>query len=507
MSADAASVGAAEAAGRRLHPLGLFVGLLRQLPQLFVPMAAALYGARGTGMGSAVIVAAVLLASVLFRVLGWLRFRYYLGEDDVRIESGLFSRSARSVPFDRIQDVSIEQNVIARLCGLAEVKFETGGGAGEEAKLSFVSSAEAERLRDVVRAQKDGAAQIGPEEKPDPAAAQMPVFAMDNRRLLVLGFYSFSLVILAVLGGLAQQLDFLLPFDFWDIRSWIGLAETQGVDVAHIDYASQLWGAVLGLAVLVLAGIATGIIRTFLTDYGFRLDRTAQGFRRRRGLFTRTDVVMPVARVQAAQIGTGPVRKRRGWYTLQFISLASDTSKQSHHMVAPLARLGEVWPIAAEAGLQPPADDLAFEAAHPAPWIDRWLAGMVLLAAATIAALLDLGSLGSRGWLILLLAVPLSLVLWLGWSHHSDALDADQIYARHGWWNQRLDIARQVNVQSVTILQGPLMRARGLARLEFGIAGGSLAFVSLPLAIAQEIRSKVLALVTPVDYSQLGRIG
>ena len=149
MNADAASVGAAEAAGRRLHPLGLFVGLFRQLPQLFVPIAAALYGARGSGIGSAAIVAAVLLASVLFRVLGWMRFRYYLGEDDVRIESGLFSRSARSIPYDRIQDVSIEQNAIARLCGLAEVKFETGGGAGEEAKLSFVSSAEAARLRDV----------------------------------------------------------------------------------------------------------------------------------------------------------------------------------------------------------------------------------------------------------------------------------------------------------------------------------------------------------------------
>ncbi len=504
MTELADSTGVAEAAGQRLHPLGLFVGMVRQLPQLFVPIAAALYGARGSGIGGALIVAAVLLASLLFRFLGWMRFRYYLGEDDVRIEHGLLSRSARSIPYDRIQDVSIERHPLARLCGLAEVKFETGGGAGEEAKLSFVSSDEAERLRDVVRALKSGAAASGLNTEPELAEAQVPVFAMDNRRLLVLGFYSFSLIILAVLGGLAQQFDFLLPFDFWDIRSWIGLAETQGVDVTHIDYASQTWGAVLGLAVLVLAGIATGIIRTFLTDYGFRLDRTPQGFRRRRGLFTRTDVVMPVARVQAAQIGTGPVRKRHGWYSLQFISLASDTKQQSHHMVAPLASLGEIWPIAAEAGLRPPADDLPFEAARPAPWIDRWLVGMVLLAAAAIAVSLALGSVG---WLIPLLAVPLTVVLWLDWRHHAGALDADQIYARHGWWNQRLDLARQVNVQTVTISQGPLMRRRGLARLEFGIAGGSLAFVSLPLASAQDIRTRVLALVTPVDYAQLGRTG
>ncbi len=499
--------GAAAVAGRRLHPLGLLVGMFRQLPQLFVPIAAGLYGARGSGIGSALIVAAVLFVSVLFRSLGWFRFRYTIGEDDVRIERGLFSRSARSIPYDRIQDVSIEQSAIARLCGLAEVRFETGGGKGDEATLSFVSSREAERLRDVVRAQKGGMAapaEPGAEPEPERDGVQVPVFAMDNRRLLVLGFYSFSLVVLAALGGLAQQFDFLLPFEFWDIRSWIGLAETQGVDVTHIAYASQIWGAVLGLAVLVLAGIATGIIRTYLTDYGFRLDRTAQGFRRRRGLLTRTDVVMPVARVQAIRIGTGPVRKRRGWYALQFISLASDTKKQSHHMVAPLARLDEVWPITAAVGLRPPAEDLPFEAARPAPWIDRWLAGMVLLVASTFVAS---PVLGDPGWLILLLAAPLTLVLWLSWRQHSDALDADQIYARHGWWNQQFELAKQVNVQSVTISQGPLMRARGLARVEFGIAGGSLAFVSLPLAMAREIRTQVLVLVTPVDYSKLGRAG
>jgi len=46
-----------------------------------------------------------------------------------------------------------------------------------------------------------------------------------------------------------------------------------------------------------VVGMLSGIVRTFLRDWDFRLERTSKGFRRRRGMFTRTDVVMPVHRV------------------------------------------------------------------------------------------------------------------------------------------------------------------------------------------------------------------
>jgi putative membrane protein len=51
-------------------------------------------------------------------------------------------------------------------------------------------------------------------------------------------------------------------------------------------------------AILAL-GLAAGLLRTFARDWDFLLERTGRGFRRRRGLFTRTDVVMPVHRVPA----------------------------------------------------------------------------------------------------------------------------------------------------------------------------------------------------------------
>src|SRR5919107_1911987 len=63
-------------------------------------------------------------------LLYWRRFEFRVGPSEIRIDSGILSRTHRSIPFDRIQDVDISQGPVARLLDIAKVKFETGGSAG-----------------------------------------------------------------------------------------------------------------------------------------------------------------------------------------------------------------------------------------------------------------------------------------------------------------------------------------------------------------------------------------
>lgn len=495
--------------GQRLHPLGLIISLITGLPQLVFPIFAAIFGARQVDHPAIVplIIGAVLLFSLFFRWVAWMRFRYHLGEDDIRIERGVLSRSARSIPYDRIQDVSIEQKPLARLLGLGEVKFETGGGDGDDAKLSYVALADAAQLRETIKARKAGYGATVEAALAEEDESATPVFAMDGARLLTLGLYSFSLVIFAMLGGLAQQFDFLLPFDLWDLSGWLDTAEVNGVSIDDIDMAMRIYGALAALAGLVAIGILTGIVRTILTDYGFRLDRTAKGFRRRRGLLTLTDVVMPVARVQAAIVETGPVRRRRGWHALRFISLAQESKQESHHMVAPLARLGEFAPIIAEAGIALPGPDATFRKG-PFLWWAVWaLIPLVAVLIAVAAVTTFAGaSFALARWLLLIPMIFLFMA-WLEWRNYGDLADASQLYMRENWWNRRLVIARQMKVQSAEIAQGPLARLLGLATLHFGIAGGTLRFAAIPLAEAQAIRDRVIVVVAPVDFSEINRRG
>jgi putative membrane protein len=489
--------------GERTHPLGLLIGFINGIPQLLFPMLAALYGARGADIGMPLIIGAVLLISLFFRWIAWLRFRFHLDDDDIRIESGLLNRTVRSIPYDRIQDVSIEEKPLARIMGLGEVKFETGGGDGEDATLSYVTIARAQALRDTIRAHR---AEAVPAAQNDVLAREAPpVFAMDTQRLVTLGLYSFSLVIFAVLGGLAQQFDFLLPFDLWDFKHWIGMAEDRGVNVDRIGMSAGIAGAVIALLALTAVGFATGIVRTVLKEYGFRLDRTDRGFRRRRGFLTRTDVSMPVNRVQGANIVTGPIRKRRGWHALKLVSLAQDSKEESDYMAAPLAKLEEIWPIAAVPGITQPPADITMRRALLRWWLVGVILVMPFVLGGMIAVILFAKSSIAKAMLFLLFPAFLLVLGVLQWRKYRDLIDDRQLYVREGWWRQRLGIAPQVNVQSVEIHQGPIARMLGLCTLNFGIAGGSLAFSALSLAEARAIRDRVMAVVAPVDFSELNR--
>ncbi len=491
------------AQGERTHPLGLFVGFITGLPQLFFPILAALFGtgARDNPIWIPLIILAVMLVSLLFRWIGWLRFRFLLDGDDIRIEQGILNRTVRSIPYDRIQDVSIEEKPLARLFGLGEVKFETGGGEGEDAKLSFVSMERAAALRETVRVRKAQVMEQDVVLADEGMAEPNPIFAMDNDRLLTLGFYSFSLIIFAVLGGLAQQFDFLLPFDWWDLKRWVGLVEDRGVSVDGIGVGAGIAGGLFALAVLAAIGVATGIIRTVLRDYGFRLDLNERGFRRRRGFLTRTDVVMPVNRVQAAAIVTGPIRKRRGWHALKFISLAQDSKEEADFMAAPLARLDEIWPIMTDAGIEPMTDNATLQRGAFRWWLGGFLIVIPMTFAAMAAVILFADSSFAKALLLLFIPAALLVSGFLEWRVYRYGMDGRQLCLRAGWWRQRFEIAPQIKVQSAEIRQGPMARMLGLCTLHFGIAGGELAFQALPLDEAHMIRDTVMAIAAPVDFS------
>ena len=495
--------------GQRLSFLGLFVGFVAGIPRLFFPLIAVAFGAGRVDRSGAMmpfLIAAVILLSLVFRWISWTRFRYFIDDEDIRIESGLISRSARSIPYDRIQDVSIEQKPLARLFQLAEVKFETGSGTGDEAMLSYVTAEEAERLRELVRAHKSSVHIIAGSENDAAIAQAPPIYAMDTTRVLTLGFYSFSLVIFAVLGGAAQQFDFLFPFDIYDVGAWLGVAKENGAVLDGISLSARIFAAFFGLVALIALGFATGIIRTFLRENGFRLDVTPKGFRRRRGLLTLTDTVMPVRRVQAATIQTGPIRKRRGWYALKFVSLAADTGtkqgEDSDHAAAPLATMDEIERILSAAKIDRPDAGLVFTRGQSAWWVIQIILVAVVILSAMIVMILAANA-GWKAMLLLLLLAFAAVSFYFQWHGNRYALDTDQIFVRRGWWREQLTIAPQIKIQSVEIEQGPLARRRGLASLQLGIAGGTLEIIALPIDVARQIQAQIINVVAQVDYADM----
>ncbi|MDC0886908.1 PH domain-containing protein [Altererythrobacter sp.] len=524
MSADASVMApeAASAVGEEKHtdPLTVIMHVLIMLPQLLIPFLFVSYGMLDDGVGWKLLAAPAFLAvflgaSIIVAYLRWKRFTYRVGATDIKVESGLLSRAARSVPYERIQDVSLEQKFIPRLLGLVEVKFETGAGGKDELKLAYLSEELGASLREVVRERRESEDDRSGEAGDEALVAERAtdaelLFEMPPRRLFTFGLFEFSLAVLAVIGGLAQQFDFILPFDIWEWRMWASLFAGPTDQIAALGPAAQVLGVIAAVLFLLMLGVVTGLARTFLRDWNFRLEKTARGFRRRRGLLTRTDVVMPVHRVQALTIGTGLVRKRFGWSGLKFVSLAQDAGSSSH-VVAPFAQDEEIRPIIRAARFTPAPDDLDWHRASTAHRnVGMILEGAILTLIGIAAFALIHSGLGDRldygQWLAL---VPFAFGAFLVarqfylWFYARNAVDATQIYRRSGWLAPSTAIANRVKLQSAEVSQGPIARRLGYATLHLGLAGGKFAVEGIPVERARKLRRAALTSIAGTDFSRL----
>ena len=492
---------------RRTAPLSVVVGAIGLLQNVLVPAIA--IGVSGIGgQGRFLLAVGMVVAAVVFGSAGgYLRWRlltYTVGAQDIRVESGILSRSARSVPYERIQDVSLEAKLLPRLLGLVTVKFETGAGGGEDLSLQYLTNAEGDRLRKLVRERRDEEQAAASGDEAIEADADEPdgevLYSLPPRRLLTFGLFEFSLAVFAVLGGALQYLDSFAGIEVWDVDLWRDLAERQGVDWLALDARLKALSAVTGLFALVLIGMATGVARTFAREWGFTLTRGPRGFRRLRGLFTRTDVVMPAHRVQALAIGTGLVRYRFGWHGLSFVSLAQDAGDASH-VVAPFAKMDEIAPIVAAAGFHLPGADTDWHRASR-----RYLTDSIMIDGGLFAlAVIPVALFAPPLWAL----VPLGLAVFgaaaalLSWRFKRHALDDTQIFARHGLLSPTSKIATRLKLHSVEIAQGPLARWRGYATVHLGLAGGEFAIHGVPLDEARRLRASVLETIAATDYSRL----
>lgn len=493
------------AAERHLHPLSLLVALPRLGPQLFglIPVIAAISISGRWGV-LALMLAIFAVVSLVTTFLRWRRFVWMVDDDAITIRQGLWSRSERVLPIERIQDVAIEQKLVHRLLGLAIVSFESGaGGEGkrDDARLDAISLADARALREQLR---HNAAGVVPTATGDAAAVEEPappghiLHHMGLRRLLVSGIFQFSLAIFGIAFGFVTQFDRFFSFDLFDFDFWQEIATQFGLGEWVGAYR---WLAFLGTSAVVLfIGAIAGIVRTILRDWNFTLSSEPRGLRRTRGLTTRTDVLIPRARVQAAIISSGPVRRFFGYYALYIQNLARDDDgdgkQERDHLVGPCVRLTEVDGILADIGLS--RSDLRhgdWARPHRAMILRIPLVFVGIAVLQTIVMVIVAPQLLWVPGLLVASALFALATGWLDWRLRRWRFDGRTLESVTGWLRSRHVVLPARHVQSADLYISPLRRRFGLADLLLGVPGGKAERHRLSYIDAPQLRALRISLL------------
>lgn len=324
------------------------------------------------GSGGALLL--ILLIFVSF-VLSWWFTRYKITDEHVMVKSGIFVRQHRQARIDRVQAVDLRQPLLARITGLAELKFEVAEGDGTAATLAFLKKAQAEGLRQDIMDRASGREELPRHTTPDddaddaagapsaPGAEEAPgapsgsaagesstavagpverqITRVPTGRLIGSVFTGAGtlilllIVVFSIAGGLIALFvthDGSPGEALADLRDDFTLAELMGI-------APALLPGLIGFLAVYYQGFSKG--------YGFTATMTDAGLRLKYGLLETTTQTIPPGRVQAIQVQQGLLWRPFGWYRMA-VTVAGYGMGGQRNTLLPVGRFEDVMAVAAE---------------------------------------------------------------------------------------------------------------------------------------------------------------
>jgi putative membrane protein len=382
----------------------------------------------------------VLLAALGVEVLQYLRFDYRMAGTTLIVRSGVLVRRTRTVPADRVQQVSRNEKLRHRLFGVAELSVEVAGaGAEPEVKLSVVNTAEAERIR--VRLQ-DARRKVGT-APPEPDRI---VYRQPNRSLLLWAVFTSPLFTIpavgAGLGALSEAIDLE--------RAWGWLPE-----------GGQLWF----LTAAALLGLVAATAINLARFYDMRLMQADADLRLDYGLLTRHRLELPSERIQALVLKLSPAGRLSGTIAVTVHNASSAGEATESHLPA-IPRLDRTVLVDR---LVPGIDVEADVSGHPPAALRRSLIRWTW-PVATVSLAIWAASRSVWGGFLLLALVPAAALGARAWRVLGHGETADVVISRRGAIRDHTAVMRKARVQSVSIVANWFQRRRQLATLRIQVA-------------------------------------
>lgn len=378
-------------------------------------------------------------------VLSWYFTRYQVAEGYVRINTGFLFKQQRQARLDRVQAIDIVQPLLARIFGLAELKFEVADAGESAVRLAYLRMDEARQLRATILARAAGA--VPDPAQPGAAAAEAPehaVLTVPPGRLIGSLLLSEQSVVVVV-GGLAS----------------VALSAA----TENRSFYLFLIPAVLGMVAAYWNSINRG--------YNFTAAISPDGIRLRYGLLDTQAQTLPPGRIQALRVSQPPLWRILGWYRIQvnvagYGAAGSNGEASSRTTLLPVGTFPDVLTILSLVLPDPGTPDP----------VRIFTAGVNGLAAPAVSAEGPAGDpaeapgSGPDDGGFVTTPRRARLLAPLGWRRNGFTATDTALLIRSGRWWRHLVVVPHQRTQSMALEQGPLARRFRVADLVLHTTAG-----------------------------------
>ncbi|MBK8502676.1 MAG: PH domain-containing protein [Saprospiraceae bacterium] len=263
---------------------------------------------------------------ILISVWRYFRFYFFLSEDKLHVFKGVFTRVKLDIPFDRIQSITFEQNIIHQLFKVARVKVDTAGSSSEEFEFAALDLKKADQLRAFILSRKTS--NIADDVTEQKTSGRL-LLNLEISDLLKVGIsqnhFRTTGIVVAFLLGLRDRIKEALGDRY--LNEFDSLTEQLFENIV-------VYGLGLFITILILSFFGT-LIYSVLKYYDFKLWKSKDGYRMESGLFNRREQAARDQKIQIVRWVNNPLRDIFSITQLRFFQASSGSGSSKTSISVP----------------------------------------------------------------------------------------------------------------------------------------------------------------------------
>lgn len=406
----------------------------------------------------------IAIISMLYSILNFFRSRFYINEDELIYETGVFSRKKTVIPFEKIQTINFEQSIIHRFFNVTRLKIDTAGSVKSEFEFHAIDEDKATVLRDLLISKKyvptskneDDSDQVETKE-----VLYKPVMSLGVAELWKVGITENHLKS----GGL------IIIFFFWIFQN----LNEAGLDVDEysggmdqIDLSVML--AAVMAVLFFMAAFLISLFRTVINYYDLRMMRSDHGFKIESGLLTKKAISALDHKIQQIGWSDNLLRKMVGYKNLYLKQASSEIVRSAQTAKIPGCTnehiLSVVSSLYGDAGL--------FDMQMSGVDI-RYFTRMTIILVG-IGCILSLTSIWiyEKSYLIIIWSGIMYLIFsrYLSWRKKKFGFNGELIRIEGGIFGDKAEILPAYKIQGIALSDTPFQRRNKLTDLIIYTAAG-----------------------------------
>lgn len=422
-----------------------------------------------------------LLAIVSFKV-----YRFRLTGSNVEIRSGVINKKHLNLPFERVQNVKIEQPLYYRISGHACLQLDTAGSAKNEAKIIALKRDVAEQLKVSIlsKAKTNSPATSDTDtNKADQDLSSQQELTLNRRSLGDLVIHGItSNRIWIFLGGLAPFFDDIVnSAGNWGKHLGLDFSSMFSLQT-HSILEVGIYAVSLTLLIFLIL-VSFSVLGSIISFYDYRLSRLDDRYIRRSGLLTKHEVTMRLSRLQM-------IIRKQDWLDvlLKRINLKFEQNNATHSQPGEASAVSNkiIVPSIKEHECQALINN-----AYPDNTLSKIIQNQQFRPINKYFLVRNIGYCWfpiwvvlsilcwyqDKPWLVLVASIGfvLSAVLvFLRWKRWGYATDKQFVYVRKGLIGVDYYCFPIFKLQQVKFLQTLLMHRKQLASVKFILASGAI---------------------------------